>query len=365
VLPEEGAPVGQIMFGDRLVTFDTLSKMVDAQGCSAGSGGCSSCGDCPGGRPCAAGGKKCEPFPETCNPMKRLVKLIYENVCCPDPCYQPKWEPIADSAFFVDGARPNNNTRFRWDYASHLAFPDSGEFFFARTDGKGKGPTPLLAGLKGIPQINYNEFGLVSEIAAGRASVAIGVPYRSLDAQPLGGSAAGFSDMTITTKSLLVDSELFMTSLQFRTYIPTGNFSKGLGVGHVSLEPGLLFGLRLSTETYVEAMVLEWIPIAGDPDYAGAHLQYGLSLNHILWRPVKDVQLIGTLEFNGYSFQDGLYTDPVLGPQKLSGQNTLSIGNGYRIFYCDRFDVGAAGNFGIVGKFIARAEMRFEMRFRY
>ena len=64
------------------------------------------------------------------------------------------------------------------------------------------------------------------------------------------------------------------------------------------------------------------------------------SLNRVLWRPVKDVQLIGTLELNGISFQDGLFTDPVLGPQKLSGLNALSAGTGVRLFFCDTLDVG-------------------------
>jgi hypothetical protein len=363
--PVPTGPVGPIMVGDQIVTFDSLSKLVDGQGCSAGSAGCSTCGDCPPGRPCAAGGRKCEPFPESRNPLTRFVGLLYENICCPDPCYQPKWEPLADAAFFVDAARPNNNMRFRWDYGDHLTYPDRGEYFFARGDGNGKGPTSTNPALKGIPYVDYHQLGLVTEMGAGPASVAISVPYETVNATPFGKDAAGFSDMTVTMKTLLVDSQLFMVASQFRTYIPTGNFGKGLGTGHVSLEPSLIFGLRLASETYVQGQVLEWIPIAGDPDYASAYLRWGVSLNQLLWKPVKDVQLIGTLELDGTSFQDGLYTDPVLGPQKLSGQNALSVANGYRIFFCNTFDVGVAGSFGITGKYLVRDEMRFEMRFRY
>lgn len=360
------APTGQIMVGERLVTFEALSKLVDGQAGGSGSTGCATCGgDCPPGRPCAAGGRKCEPFPCSHNPLKRFVGLVYENVCCPDPCYQPKWEPLADSAFFVDAARPKNHTRIRWDYGNHFSYPDRGEYFWARGDGNGKGPKATNPAIKSVPYIDYHELSLVSEIAAGPASVAISVPYRTVNATPFGKDAAGFADMTVTAKSLLVDSELFLLASQFRTYIPTGNFGKGLGTGHVALEPGLLFGLRLAPDTYLQGQVLEWIPIAGDPDYAGAHLRYGLSLNHVLWRPVRDVQLIATLELSGISFQDGLYTDPVLGPRKLSGQNALSVGSGCRLFFCDTFDIGIAGNFGITGKYLVREQLRFEMRFRY
>ncbi len=216
-----------------------------------------------------------------------------------------------------------------------------------------------------MPYLDYHELSLVTEIATGPASVAIGMPYRTVNTTPFGTDAAGFGDMTITAKTLLVDSELFLAAMQFRTYVPIGNFRKGLGVGHVSLEPGLVFGLRLTPDTYAQAQVLEWIPIAGDPDYMGAHLRWGLSLNHTLWRPVKDVQLIGTAELTGISFQDGLFTDPVLGPQKLSGQNALAVGTGLRLFFCDRMDVGAGGNFGVTGKHLVREQMRFEFRFRY
>ena len=359
-------PVGPIVVGEQALTFGSLSKLVDGQGGGTGAAGCATCGgDCPPGRPCPAGGRRCEPFPESHNPVKRFVGLLYQNICCPDPCYQPRWEPIADSAFFIDAARPTNNTRFRWDYGSHLTYPDRGEFFWARADGNGRGPSPTDSRVLAVPYIDYHELSVVSEIATGKASVAISVPYRTVNTTPFGKDAAGFADMTVTAKSLLVDSELFLVALQTRTYVPTGNVGKGLGVGHVSIEPGLLFGLRLTPDTYMQGQVLEWIPIAGDADYAAAHLRWGASVNHILWRPVKDVQLIGTAELNGISFQDGLFTDPVKGPQKLSGLNALSFGSGLRLFFCDTFDMGLAGNFGITGKYLVREQLRFEMRFRY
>jgi hypothetical protein len=287
--------------------------------------------------------------------------MVYETVCCPDPCYQPKWEPIADAAFFVDSARPISNTRFVWDYANHFAYPDRAEYFWAASP---KGPSPTDATLKAVPYLNYNQLTLVTEIATGSASVAIAMPYRSWDAEPYAHSAAGFSDMSITAKTLLVDSELFMCSMLMRTYMPIGNVTKGLGDGHVSLEPGLVFGLRLAPDTYMQAEVEEWIPIGGDTNSQGAFLQWGLSLNQLLWHPVEDARLIGTLELTGYSFQAGQYTDPIAGPQKLSGQNNMAVGTGLRMFFC-KFDVGLAGNFGVTGKYMAREQMQFDMRFRY
>ena len=149
-------------------------------------------------------------------------------------------------------------------------------------------------------------------------------------------------------------------------YVLSGSFSKGLGTGHMGLEPGLISGIRLSQATYAVAQVAEYIPLGGDQDYQGAHLRYNFSLNHILWQPAKDVQLIGTLELNGITWQDGAFTDAVDGPlQKLSGQTAISMGCGGRLFFCDKFDAGIGCLFGVTGKYWAREQMRFEVRSRF
>ena len=85
----------------------------------------------------------------------------------------------------------------------------------------------------------------------------------------------------------------------------------------------------------------EWIPLGGDPAYAGAMLHYHLALNQELFRIVPDVPLIATGEFNGWSFQDGLYTDPVLGPARSPAAPRMPRSRaGLRLFVCDRIDFG-------------------------
>src|SRR5262249_31088988 len=153
--------------------------------------------------------------------------------------------------------------------------------------------------------------------------------------------AAGFGDMNLGTKTLFFDCELLQLAFQFRTYLLTGNFLKGIGNGHVSLEPSLLGSLKLTPDTYLQAQLAEWIPIGGDQSYAGSILHYHASVNQVLWRILPDVPLIGTFEFNGYSFQDGQFTDPVLGPfQKSSGDTYLSLGPGLRLVVCNKIDFG-------------------------
>ena len=351
--------VGPVRVGSRVFPTGELAQLTGLP-----TGGCATCGGVGGGCSTCGGCNQCEPFPKT-GLASRFVGLVYETLCCPDPCYQPKWHPLVDTAFFSDGPRPVSQTRLRWEYEYYSRFPDRAEYFWARADGNGKGPRPVNA--VGIPRVDYHELSQYTETAAGPGfSAFVITPYRSVSpsfSDPT--SAAGFSDISLGTKSVLLDTELLLTTLQFKTTLPVGQPAKGLGTGHVSLEPSLLFGLRTSPNSYLQGQVAEWIPIAGDPQYSGAVLHYHLAFNHTLWRPIAAVQLAGTLELHGWSFQDGGYTDPDGGFRTASGTNILQMGPGLRMFYCDKFDFGVGSNFGITGKNNVNSGFRVEMRVRY
>ncbi|MCI0377377.1 MAG: hypothetical protein L0215_07215 [Gemmataceae bacterium] len=288
----------------------------------------------------------------------RIFCGFYEELCCPDPCYEGKWIPAANAAFFVEGTRPVSTTRFRWDYGRNYNFPDRAEFFWARSGGGGKGPAAIERSL------NYNEISMYTEIAAKGASAFVNIPYRSINAE-VNPHSAGFSDMSVGAKTLLFDRDLFQLGFMFTTYLPVGRAGGGLGTGHVSLEPSLLGTLKLGPDTYMQGQLSEWIPIAGDPEYAGSILHYHGSLNHVLFRPVSDVELIGTLEFNGYSFQDGAFSDPFLGQfQKASADSYFSAGPGIRLVICYWLDFGVGSAFSI-GDHGPDQMYRTELRIRY
>jgi hypothetical protein len=332
-----------------------------------GGGGCSSSGGC--GSNCIPGRYNtcCVDNDTWCG---RLFGGIYECICCPDPCYEPRWIGVANAAFFVDSARPVTQMRFRYDAGFDLQFPDRNEYFWARAGVKGP---------KIVNSLQYNDLGMTAEVAAGRFSLAIETLYRSIDPEdvamfnangqlipPPTGHHGNFGDMNIATKSLLLDCELLQVAFQFRTYIPTGNFTHGIGNGHVSLEPSLLAALRLGPDTYLQGQLSEWIPLGGDQDYQGAILHEHFSLNQVLWRPIHDVQVIGTLEFNGWHFQDGQFTDPVTGPfQKSSGDSFLSAGPGIRMVVCDKIDFGVAAAWQISGDLWPNSLYRTEFRWRF
>jgi len=322
------------------------------------------CFDCPrcGGPGCYPGRKHCCSACTARTRWGRFWCAIYETICCPDPCWDPTFLYIADSAFFVPGARPTSHMRFRWDAGNSMVFPDRAEYFWAQANGTGLGPQPVPP-YKGERGLDYDEISMYTEAAVNNFAMTFEVPYRSVD--PLDGSIeAGFADMIIGTKSLIFDRELFQVTLQFRTFMPSGNTLEGLGTGHTSLEPSLVVGFKISPESYLQAQLAEWIPIGGS-EYAGSILHYHISYNRTLTHLLPDVPVVGTAEFNGWSFQDGSYTDPYKGQQRANDFTYTSGTLGLRMFVCDTFDMGMSANFALNTPNWTRELYRLEFRMRY
>jgi hypothetical protein len=485
------------------------------------SGGCSTCGDgCAGG--CYPGRKKgyccCCDDCDTC--VGRMLCGIYHCICCPDPCYEPRWIATQDSAFFVDSARPITQLRIRGDGGFDVPTPDRAEFFWARErttpnqaepgpsptnpnavgadcfrHGFGKGPACIAS------SIDHEDLSLYTEAAIGGFSFFFEMPYQEVDPEtapnsfmlvpgkqhpevfvaapdlvnrpippntPLpadvkvgpGGATitqlpgvgnamttstgpagttttttntarmfpagtilkkgqtfpgylmlpagsmkgvmptpaqmrqpapccnvSGFSDLNLGTKSVLLDCELLLLTFQFKTFLPTGDFTKGLGDGHVSLEPALLFALKLTPEMYLQGELAYWIPIGGDPLYEGDIFHEHYSLNQTLWCPCPGLRLVGTLEASHWEVLGGNFTSPdllvaepmmitkpngkpgiknVLAAPALSATTSmLSIGPGIRFFICDKIDIGLGTQFAVTADHWEEELIRAEFRWRF
>jgi hypothetical protein len=312
-------------------------------------------------------------------PLGRFLCGVYDCICCPDPCYEPRWLAIADSAFFVDSARPVTQMRIRLDSGLGWKQPDRAEFFWPRervtsaTPGTGKGPAGVAT------HVDDEELSLYTEAATGAFGLFVEIPYRELDvtsnpALPVG-SASGFADMNVGTKAVMLDCQLLQCTFQFKTFIPIGNFTRGLGTGHVSLEPSLLLALRLTPDDYIQSQLAFWIPIGGDKDYQGDIFHAHVSYNHTLWQPFHGLQLVGTLEVNEWSILDGRYTAAFVTPDGKGGlvaasvsaadSTVVSAGPGVRLFVCDKIDFGVGTAFSLTGVHWAEELIRAEFRWRF
>jgi hypothetical protein len=286
----------------------------------------------------------------------RLLGGFYEELCCPDPCYEPAWVPTANAAFFQDSPRPITQTKITWDRGLNFRFPDTAEFFWAQIGGKGPATN--------TPALRYDQLYLYQEIAAKGASFFIQLQYRNFD-PVLGPSGAGMGDMNLGAKSVLLDRELLLITMQFRTYIPTGNFQAGLGTGHVAIDPSLLAALKLTPTTHLQTQIGEWIPLGGTQGFAGSTFYFGASLNQLLCQQGNMLALIGTLELNGYSFR-GEFTDFPSGlPVANSSATYMNGGPGIRMQICERCDFGFAAVFGFGSRHGPDQLYRTEFRLRY
>jgi hypothetical protein len=328
----------------------------------AGLGG-GGCGCCSGGNPCVPGKKPCYPCDATTF-LGRCGCALYECICCPDPCYDPHWLAIADAAFFTDAVRPQTQQRLRYEGGFNVVFPDRATYFWARADGLGAGPPPTPP-FRGEKSVDYDDLRLYTEAAAANISLFVELSYRAITPD-LAPHAAGFGDMNLGTKTLLYDCELFQFGFQFKTYFPTGDTFRGLGNGQFALEPSLLLAVKLGPDTYYQGQLAQWIPLSGDPFYQGSILHYHMSFNHVLWRPLPDVPIIGTLEYASWHFQTGAYTDPIFGPfQKAGGQAYVSVGPGIRMVVCDKIDFGIGGLVSLTSAHWGDPVIRAEFRWRF
>jgi hypothetical protein len=334
-------------------------------GLSGGIGGCSSCGS---GGACVPGhtNEYCDGNCGWCGNtfLGRSLAGLYQCICCPDPCYEGKWLPVADSAFFVDAARPVTQTRIRYDDGVSLQHPDRAEYIWAQETVKGPGTV--------TDKVDRQTLSLYQEAAAGGFSAFIEMPYEAFDDfEPNPAKhVSGFADLIVGTKAMFLDCELLQGTFEFKTYIPTGNFTTGLGTGHVSLEPSLLFDLRISSEMYSQAQFSYWIPIGGDNGAQGSIYHTHLSLNRTLWHPTPGIQVVGTAELNQWSVLGGEYTTLASdGVTKLvvSARDTqiVSMGPGLRLFVCGKLDIGVGAAFSLTGDRWDEELIRAEFRFRY
>ncbi len=335
-------------------------------------GGCADCGDddcCCGG--CCGG--ECYPGHKPCDccgcfgngVAGRLAGAFYQAVCCPDPCYEPRWVALTDSAFFVDSARPITQMRLRTDFGWNLQFPDRSEYYWARIGQKG--PSAPNNQKIGETALDAQDLRYYTEGAIERFSFFIDMGFRHTQPEVFGG-ASGFSDMVIGTKSVLVDSEMILCTFQFKTFLPTGNAIKGLGTGHTSLEPSMLFALKLTPDLYLQGQLSYFFPLGGTDGLQGSVFHYHFALNQNLWKCGEGVKVIGTLGFNGYKFLNGAYTSPansaITFPSNTVG-DIFEVGPGARLVLCDKIDFGVGSSFSLTGDHLYRDIVRAEFRWRF
>jgi hypothetical protein len=222
------------------------------------------------------------------------------------------------AAGYIDSAIPRTRFRLRYDSAYGDNRPDRAEFFYPKC---GCFANPALAGANFDPKasgpplaetkVDYQDINAYLEAAyCNRISGFIEIPYRFLNPE-VNANTNGFSDLQVGFKAAAIAQEDQYLTFQMKTYIPTGDGSRGLGTDHVSLEPGLLYYQKLSDRLTLEGEVKDWIPIGGS-DFAGNVVRYGVGLSYIVLNGCK-FRASPVLELVGWTVLSGKEADGATG----------------------------------------------------
>jgi len=156
---------------------------------------------------------------------------------------------------YIDDAIIASQIRIRFDAAFNDPYPDRAEFFYGEcgchknlpTNVSGYNPNAPGPG-PGVPtNLNFQQLYLFGEYAPiSRFSAFFELPFRWIQPQgfftapPNFGDQGGVSDVNFGVKLGLIDSERSSLTFQFKSYLPSGDASRGLGTNHSSIEPALL-----------------------------------------------------------------------------------------------------------------------------
>lgn len=259
-------------------------------------------------------------------------------------------------AGYIDIAVPQTNFRLRYDAAFNGDFSmDRAEYMYPayRTfvqDGNRVGGIGI-GGDDATADVDLQEIHAYLEYAFGdRFSVFADVPVRFVDTTltnvtgidaPSGG---GLGDVWFGFKYALIATPDRYLTFQTKFYTPTGDEEDGLGVGHSSIEPGLLFQNSISPDVVLFGEGKYWIPI--DPtdvpadvtgasgDYSSGVFQYGLGAAiDLVERRTWKVQSVN--EFVGWTAIDSLQGDPTTATlaKDASGDTIVNIKLGARFYH--------------------------------
>jgi hypothetical protein len=260
---------------------------------------------------------------------------------------------------YIDNAIPGDQFRLRFDTSYNDRRPNLAEFFWAQGRPSGPGvPLPEkrvdFQDLTGYLELSLNE----------RFSGFVEVPWRFVNPE-VNANTNGVGDMNVGFKWAFAYSNDGVATLQFRSYAPTGDASRGLGTNHVTLEPALLVYQPLADRLGFEGEFRYWIPVGGT-DFAGDIFRYGLGLHYELWQTSR-WKVVPVLELVGWTVLDGkesfVHPSGLVTAEDAAGDTILDIKLGAHVKFGNSCDIYAGYGRPLTGnrwyENIVRVEFRW------
>jgi hypothetical protein len=258
---------------------------------------------------------------------------------------------------YIGNATIESGVRIRFDAGFGTSTPDRAEFFYGKCgcyrglvgnaafDPNAAGPGPGV-----LTNLNFQQLYVLGEYAAmDRVSFFGELPVRFLQPDTFApgtgsfGSSSGISDLRLGVKAGLVSTAMVQLTGSLQYSAQTGDALKGLGTGHGSVEPVLLFQGHPTDRVGLEAQFGDIIPIGGSAGvpisstqkFAGNVLYYGIGPSFEVARKGQ-MAVVPIVELVGWHIINGFQTAAV---GDASGINIVNAKVGTRILFNDRSSV--------------------------
>lgn len=331
--------------------------------------------------------------------MKRFALLaifalsLSAQTVTPPPAPPPRPKIAGSMVGYVDDAIVGSQVRIRFEAGFHNDEPDRSEFFYAKCacfklppdspdrDNNAPGPGPGAAN-----NIRFQQLYVQTEYApGGRFSVFAELPFRWLQPQSFTGidrftengarggrsleNPSGLGDLRAGVKVALAESSDRALTLQVRAYFPTANEQHGLGTGHSSIEPSLLYYRKLSERTTIEAQGGDWHPTggsagrptAGSKKFSGDVVFYGAGVSHEVYAGAR-MRIAPVAELFGWHVVSGFQTGP---PSDAGGIDIVNLKAGARLILDEHNSFYGGIGRALTGAVWYRSIARIEYRYSY
>jgi len=280
------------------------------------------------------------------SPLARLDQLLRRRTGCD---LRIGHERVMYAPQVVETATGTSSTSVLLRADRGLATPDRLELIWAAPT---RGPVPES-------RVDILDTILRMEVGNDRLLVMTDYTLRSLNPER-NDNTTGFGDMSLGVKTTLHASHATTVASVFRTYLKTGPSDRGLGTGHVSLEPGFLLRHQWNEHTFFHGEAKYWLPIAGTPEVAGDVLKMGAALSTV-WKETDTMALLPTLEFSSYTFLAGSATGADGLRRRVNGEFAGELYPGLRCVHGPGNELGLL-EYGIATGFVFADEGWFDSR---
>lgn len=264
------------------------------------------------------------------------------------------YERIPFAPLVLDTALTSPYMGFRIRSDRGMNAPDRLEYLWGKA---GSGPAPES-------RVDLIDTIYRTELGNEKAGFISEMRMRSLD-PTINPNTVGFGDMLVGGKLLVYESTCTKVSTIFLTHLNTGPERKGLGRGHVALEPGVLAMRKWTDRTYLFGEWKYHVPLGATPGFAGDIFKTGWGIATI-WHDTDCYAMIPTFEIQTHSFLFGGRTLPDGTEVRVDGTTAIDLYPGIRWTFnksaVGAYELGLSGGMSIADRDWFDSRMILELR---